>query len=63
MDDIFAAYASADCDSVDLLPSFEFNFEILKNNDEESVSPSNADVVNDAKIGEFIEQNKNITLR
>ena len=34
-------------------------FEILTSNDRESVSP-NADLLNDANIGEFIEQNKNI---
>ena len=29
MDDVFAKYASADCDSVNLFPSFELHFEIL----------------------------------
>ena len=53
------AYA-AECDSVDLLPNFEQNFENVLPSDRESVPPPDVDVLNDANIGEFIEQNKNI---
>ena len=60
MDDIFATYVSAECDSVDLLPNFDLNFENLLPSDRESVSPPDADVLNDANIGEFIEKNKNV---
>ena len=40
--------------------NFDLNFKNLLPSDRESVSPPDTDVLNDAKIGEFIEQNKNI---
>ena len=61
MDDISLTYTSADCYSFDLLTTFNHNLKKkMTGNDRKSVSSPRADVLNDAKTGEFIDQNKNI---